>query len=327
MTAPPRGAPVAVLVVVLLLGALLAAPVRAEPATFDLQAHRGGRGETTESSPAAFAHALRVGVDTLELDVVLTADRRPLVWHDPVIEAAKCRDTAPAVPADPAFPYVGKRVHDLTLAQVRTLDCGIRLPEFPAATALPGTRLATLPEVFDLVAAAGADVGFNIETKVEADDPAASASPAEFVEVILAAVRAAGLTDRVIIQSFDWRTLPLVRRAEPAIRLAALWEEHTWRPGSPWLAGVDPADGTDPLTAVRGIGADIASPPHQAVDAVFVQRAHALGLAVIPWTVNDAATLRAQIDAGVDGVITDYPSMAREVLAGLGMPLPRAYPG
>lgn len=332
MTAPRRGGPpvlltAALLTAVLLTLGLLAPPVRAEtgPAAFDLQAHRGGRGETTESSLAAFAHALRVGVDTLELDVVLTADGHPLVWHDPTIEAAKCRDTAPTVPADPAYPYVGKRVHDLTLAQLRTLDCGIGLAEFPGAAVVTGNTIATLPEVFALVGEFGADVGYNIETKREADDPAASASPQDYVEVILAAVRAAGLTERVMIQSFDWRTLPLVRRAEPSIRLVALWEEHTWRPGSPWLAGHDPATGADPLTAARELGADIAAPPYGQVDAAFVQRAHALGLAVIPWTVNDADALRAQLDAGVDGVITDYPSMARDVLAERGMPLPRAY--
>src|SRR6516164_11033139 len=94
----------------------------AQPPTFDLQAHRGGRGETTEESLRAFAKALELGVSTLELDIVITKDGQPMVWHDPTIEAEKCADTGPAFVGDPQYPYVGKLVHDLTLAQIRTLD-------------------------------------------------------------------------------------------------------------------------------------------------------------------------------------------------------------
>lgn len=97
----------------------------AEPAReFDLQSHRGGRGETTEESLRAFATSLELGVSTLELDIVISKDGQPVVWHDPVVQADKCTDTAPAFAGDPQYPYVGKLVHDLTLEQLRTLDCG-----------------------------------------------------------------------------------------------------------------------------------------------------------------------------------------------------------
>lgn len=271
------------------------------PVNFDLQAHRGGRGETTEESLAAFAKSLKLGVSTLELDIVLTRDAQPLVWHDPVIEPEKCTDTGPAFAGDPDFPYVGRRVAELTLAQVRTLDCGHLLPEFPDAEVVSGNVIATLPEVFAL--AGHTRVRYNIETKVDSDNQQ------QIVDVILAAVRTAGKLDAVEIQSFDWLTLALVRAAEPAIPLVALWEE-----------------GPDPIAGAVAAGADIVSPDYSVVDRAFVDRAHALGLKVIPWTVNDADAMRRQIAAGVDGLITDYPSRLRAVLAELGMPLPPAYP-
>lgn len=304
---------------------LLAPTASAQPPGFDLQAHRGGRGETTEESLRAFAKSIELGVTTLEFDIVLTEDGQPLVWHDATIEPEKCSDTAAAFPHDPRYPYVGKLVHDLTLAQIRTLDCGKRLPDFPDAEVLRGNRIAVLPEVFALADSYRADIRYNIETKVEADRPADSADPQQFVDVILAAVRAAGKADRVEIQSFDWRTLPLVRRADPLIPLAALWDHTTWVPDSPWLNGVDPAFVGDPLVGARLVGADTASPDYTLVDKAFVDRAHALGLRVIPWTVDDAADMRDQIADGVDGLITDYPTLARSVMAGLGMPLPPAY--
>lgn len=282
--------------------AMMVAPIAgAEPAGFDLQAHRGGRGETTEESLRAFAKSLALGVSTLELDIVLTRDGQPLVWHDPVIEPAKCADTGPVLAGDPDYPYVGKRVVDLTLAQIRTLDCGHLLPEFPDAEVVAGNVIATLPEVFALAGHAG--VRYNIETKVDAENQQ------QIVDVILAAVRTAGQLDAVEIQSFDWRTLPLVRAAEPGIPLVALWEE-----------------GPDPISGAVAVGADIVSPDYSVVDRAFTERAHAAGLRVIPWTVNDADAMRQQIAAGVDGLITDYPSRLRAVLAELGMPLPASYP-
>ncbi|WP_231975943.1 glycerophosphodiester phosphodiesterase [Mycobacterium sp. E2462] len=320
-TARLRAALVASLAAALLpLGA-----ASAQAGDFDLQAHRGGRGETTEESLRAYAKSLELGVSTLELDVVLTADGQPLVWHDPTIEAQKCSDTGPAFAGDPQYPYVGKLVHELTAAQVGTLDCGNRLADFPDAEVVRGNKIAALPDVFALADSYGADgVRYNIETKVEADHPQASAGPQQFVDVILAAVRAAGKIDRVEIQSFDWRTLPLVRRAEPSIPLVALYDDTTWAPGSPWLAGE--AGVGDPLRGALAVGAGIVSPDYRLVaGAPYVDRAHALGLRVIPWTVDDADAMRAQIGYGVDGLITDYPSRARAVLAGLGRPLPPSY--
>jgi glycerophosphoryl diester phosphodiesterase len=169
-------------------------------------------------------------------------------------------------------------------------------------------------------------VRYNVETKVEADHPGASAEPQEFVDVILAVVRATGKLDRVEIQSFDWRTLPMVHRAEPSIPLVALYDEETWAPGSPWLNGIDAAAVGDPATGALMVGANAVSPRYALVTGKpYVDHAHLLGLKVIPWTVNDADTMRQQIEDGVDGIITDYPTRARGVMAQLGMPLPPAY--
>lgn len=293
----------------------------------------------TEESLPAFAHALEVGVSTLELDIVITKDHQPLAWHDPKIEATKCADTGPAVAGDPQYPYVGKLVHDLTLAQIHMLDCGMLLAAFPDAQVVGGNKLATLQQVFALTDEYRADVRYNIETKVEAEVPETSAPPAEFVDVILAAIRAAGKMDDVEIQSFDWRTLPLVRGAAPGIPLVALWDETTYVPDSPWLAGVNPAVVKDPIDGALAVGANILSPGYSVptgltpddadfrlvADHAFVEKAHRLRLKVIPWTIDDPGAMGAQMDAGADGIITDYPTRLRSVMAARGLPLPLAY--
>ncbi|MFC9438680.1 glycerophosphodiester phosphodiesterase family protein [Nocardia sp. NPDC057030] len=311
------------------------------PRTVELQAHRGGRGLTAEESLAGFGKAIELGVSTLELDIVLTRDKMPMIWHDPTVLATKCADTAPVTPDDPQFPYVGKLMHDLSYAQTQTLDCGKALADFPGQQAVPGNRIATLPALFDLVKTyRGAHPRYNIETKVEAEHPEQSATPQEFVDVILSTVAAAGETGDVDIQSFDWRSLPLVRKASPTIPLIALYDDTTFVAGSKWLGPIRFEDyANDPLGAVRALGANAASPGYSVpygrkageagftlvADKTYVERAHELDLKVVPWTVNDKATIAAQIDTGVDGVITDYPDRMREVLQEKGLPLPPAY--
>ena len=315
------------------LGALLLAvialafapPVAAVSSGFDLQAHAGGRGQATGESLRAFAKSLELGVSTLELDINITQDHQPLVWHDPTIDPQQCSDTGPAFTGDPSYPYVGKLIHELTLAQIRTLDCGKPNSQFPDAEVVPHNKIAVLPEVFWLADSYHADVRYNIETKVAAEHPGMSADPQEFVDVVLAAIRAARKVDRVEIQSFDWRTLPLVHQAEPSIPLSALWDEQTWVPDSPWLACVNPAVVGDPVIGATLVGANILSPDYALVDKSLVDRAHSLLLSVIPWTVDDVDDMRAQIADGVDGLITNYPARLRALMAQLGMPLPPAY--
>ncbi|HEU5159549.1 MAG TPA: glycerophosphodiester phosphodiesterase family protein [Streptosporangiaceae bacterium] len=314
--------------------------------TFDLQAHRGGLAHRPESTLASFAHGLETGVSTLELDVQITRDGQAVVTHDRRIDGRKCADTAPAAPGDPEYPYVGKFVNTLTLAQVKTLDCGSKtLPEFPEQVAVPGQRMPLLREVFDLVRRYRArDVKLNVETKVEAGAPSETAPMERFVQVTAREIRRARLLRRVTIQSFDWGALMRMREVEPRLPLVALTNVdflRAGRPGrSPWLGGIDIDDfGGDPLRAIRSFGAAAFSPVHgfpqdgkvtdpdyrPYVTKAMVDEAHALGIKVIPWTVDDAPTMHKLIDDGVDGLITDYPDRLRAVLAARGFRLPKAH--
>jgi glycerophosphoryl diester phosphodiesterase len=308
---------------------------------FDLQAHRGGLGLVVESTLPAFENALRLGVSTLELDIQITKDGHAVVTHDRKISADKCRDTAPVVAGDPKFPYVSRYIKDLTLAQVRTLDCGsLTLDSRPGQHAAPGAAMPLLSEVYDLVHTYRADsVTLNVEIKVPADAPHETAPREEFVQALVAQTRAAGLVPRVSVQSLDWGALIRVREVEPRLPLVALTNWDFLQAGqdgaSPWLGGIDIDDfGGSPLRAVRSFGAATFSPLHgwgsgtdyrPYVTATMVEEAHDLGLTVIPWTVNDAALMRKLIDDGVDGIITDYPDRLRMVMAERGYELPKQY--
>ena len=315
-------------------------------ATFDLQAHRGGLALTPESTLPAFARALRVGVTTLELDLQITKDGEAVVTHDRVVNGSKCRDTAPVQPGDPQFPFVGDHVKDLTLAQVRTLDCGSQtLPQFPRQRPEPGARMPLLSEVFDLTRQYRASgVRFNIETKVEAGAPEQTAPREQFVQVAAREIEAARMSKRVTIQSFDWGALMRMREVAPRLPLVALDNEQflqVGQPGaSPWLGGIDIDDfGGDPVAAIDSFGAAAWSPvqgnpqggsindpgftPYPTRAAIT--RAHARGIKVIPWTVDDRDTMAYFMGLGVDGLITDVPDELRDLMAQRGYALPRQY--
>lgn len=319
------------------------------PKDFDLQAHRGGMGLTVESTIASFSKALELGVSTLELDVQITEDHHAVVTHDRKISSGNCQDTGPAFPGDPEYPYVGKYIKDLTLAQIRTMDCGSKTkPQYPEQTPSPGAKMPLLTEVFDLVKSYKAKkVWMNIETKVEAGAPEETAPREEFVQIVARQVREAGMLDQVSIQSFDWGALMRMREVEPRLPIVALTNGPQFlqpgQPGaSPWLGGIDIDDfGGDLVAAAHSFGADAISPVHgfpqngtiteenyePYVTKQMVEEAHKYGMKVIPWSVNDAPTMHKLINDGVDGLITDYPDRLRDVMEQHSLKLPKPYPG
>ena len=317
------------------------------PAPFDLQAHRGGIGLTTEESLQGFAKAMRLGVSTLELDTQLTRDRKVVVTHDRQVSAVKCRDTAPVTAGDPLFPYVGKYLKDLTLAQVKTLDCGYQqLPGFPEQQVVPGFRLVELRDVLNLVKRYHAHgITLNIETKVEAGAPEQTAPRELFVRRVFQEIRASGIERQVTIQSFDWGALRAMHRLAPRWPLVALTNYdflQVGQPGaSPWLGGLDADDfggdfvraaatipGVRTLSPVYGFpqNGKVGDPGFRFyVDEAMVSRAHTRGLRLIPWTGDDPATVAALMDLGIDGIITNYPNRVRQLMADRGLALPRPY--
>jgi glycerophosphoryl diester phosphodiesterase len=267
-----------------------AASQAAEPVMIEVHGHRGARGLRPENTIPAFEYAIAQGVDVLELDLGVTKDNIVVVSHDPVLRPPICTGPAPEA-----------RLRDLTLAEVRQWDCGaVRHPQFATQQTIPGTRVPTLDEVFAL--APRGSFRFNIETKITPQEPELAPPPEEFVRLVLAEIRKHHLESRVILQSFDFRTLHEMKRQAPEIALAALYS------GPP----------RDFAEIAREAGAAIVSPEHRLVTAEQVAAAHAAGLNVIPWTANTPGDWDRLAAAGVDAIITDDPAGLIEHLKATG---------
>ena len=295
-------------------------PARHLPQGFDLQAHRGGKAETTESSLAAYEHALTLGVTTLELDISLSKDGKPMIWHDMTIQKKKGRDTAPAFPNDPAYPYVGKFITELTFQQLRTVRCDKFQEEYKDTLhRVPGATIYTLDELFTMVnKKATYPVYFNIETKVvpvkESD-----AKAYRTMKTIVDTARRHKVLNRVMLQSFDWRTLAMVRKYAPSVPTVMLFGRIHWVPFTPMSGPVSYLEvGGDIIKAAKQLNAQVLSPDYGSANdlyanAAFCTRAHKAGLKVVPYTVDSEEAMRNQIKAGADGIITNYPSRGMKV--------------
>ncbi|MFT7584927.1 MAG: glycerophosphoryl diester phosphodiesterase [Cellvibrionaceae bacterium] len=293
------------------------------PNGFDAQGHRGARGLLPENTLPAFEAALDLGVTTLELDLHYTQDGELVIWHDPVIGKDKCRlpdgaKVGEEVP-DPKNPLRKILISQQPLAVLENYQCDLN----PDANAFPkqqvldmplaGTDygIATLDELFDFVAAYAqsaektdlqkanaAVVEFNIETKRKVDHPeyiddgftGGEAGPFELA--ILEIIAKYGFEHRVVIQSFDHRSLQVIREIDSDIRLAALT-----------------TGGEAKVKVYNGYKFDIWSPRARDLTPELLEEAQGLGLKVIPWTVNDVAEMERLIEMGVDGLISDRPDL------------------
>jgi glycerophosphoryl diester phosphodiesterase len=282
---------------------------------FDLQAHRGGKGRVPPGNILqAFEYAMDLHVTTMELDMHSTKDGVVVVIHDARVPPEwRIDPDAPGPrPPDPLGATAEELlVKRLTLTQLKKYGCD--LP--PNLNALPGrdpgakllanteyARIPTLEEVFEFCRDYASSehktiaqrenakrIRFNLETKARG-----------FEEQLINIVKKFGLQDRVTVQSFDHGSIVAVSEIDPGICTAA-------------LNGV-------PSRIVQETKAAIWSHNHAGVSPAKVKEAHDLGLLVIPWTVNDAARMRTLIDWGVDGIITDYPDVLKDILNERGIP-------
>ncbi len=270
------------------------------PSDVDIQGHRGARGLLPENSIPGFIRALDLGVTTLELDVVVSADGQVVVSHDPVMSAVICRHPD----GRPVEEGTRIRLFELDMAAISTFDCGTRVhPSFPDQQIMPVSK----PLLRDVVRAAerhASSTGraaplYNVETKSRREgDGVDHPEPGLFVDLVIQVLRDEGVAERSILQSFDPRTLAAADRSGWTHDLAILVSEDQGDllelPVERWKEEL-------------GFQPTILSPHWKLVSERLVARVHEHGMKVIPWTVNNPLDMQRMISMDVDGLITDYP--------------------
>ena len=268
--------------------------------SFDRQGHRGSRGLMPENTFPAMKTALDMGVTTLEMDIVFTKDKQAILSHEPFFNHE--------ITTKPDGSYVSEaeerslNIYGMNYDEVKKYDVGMKpYPRFPQQQKLKVYK-PLLSDLLDSVqhymtASKRPLPFFNIETKTNpSTDNIYHPAPAEFVEELMKVIRANKIEDRVIIQSFDFRTLQYLHQKYPLIKTAMLIEDFDER-------GLK-----DQLKAL-GFTPTIYSPEQKLVTEELVERCHKQNIKVIPWTVNDKTRIEELKKMGVDGVISDYPNL------------------
>jgi glycerophosphoryl diester phosphodiesterase len=267
---------------------------------FDKQGHRGCRGLMPENTIPAMLKALELGVTTLEMDVVITQDKKVVLSHEPFFNHE--------ITTKPDGSYVTEteektlKIYHMDYEQVKTYDVGMKPhPRFPNQQKIKAIK-PLLSNLFDEVKNYAIKNKkpipyFNIETKTAiSGDILFHPKPDEFIELLMRVITEKQMENYVIIQSFDVRTLQYLHAHYPSIKTAMLQEEF------------DITLGTDYLKKL-GFTPDIYSPAYNKVTAEMIKACHAKGVKIIPWTVNDKTNIQELTLMGVDGIITDYPDL------------------
>ena len=289
--------------------AISTVPVLESQATrIDLQGHRGARGLMPENSIPAFILALDLGVTTLEMDVAINAEGHVVISHEPWMSAQICKHGDGRTITEEEEKSL--RIYAMSDAEVASFDCGSSgHPGYQqqqsmrvAKPLLSDMLLAVTQHIKDTDREARfGQVLFNIEIKsLPQGDRIFHPEVMEFASILYQLIDEHQIIGQTTIQSFDTRALEAMHEIDPDISIALLVENQ---------------DGLEHNLSLLSFTPQIYSPDYKLLDQAQIDTAHAQNILVIPWTVNDASSMRELVALGVDGLITDYPDLGVRVLA------------
>jgi glycerophosphoryl diester phosphodiesterase len=263
--------------------------------SMDVQGHRGARGLFPENSIYGFIEAVKLGVTTLEMDVVVSKDGQLVVSHDPYMNPDICRDGKGRELKEVKERY---NIYGLTYAEIKTFDCGSygnpKFAEQQKIAVYKPLLKAVIDSVENYIAANNLPkVRYNIETKsTESGDDKFHPKPAAFSRLLYDLLQSKRIADRCIIQSFDVRTLQQMRSIDSTMQIALL---------------VFNTFSYEKNLEILGFKPQIYSPNYLLLNRKLAGNCRRDKIKLVPWTINDKKKIKKAIAIGVDGIISDYP--------------------
>lgn len=279
-------------------------PTMSTQHSLDIQGHRGCRGLMPENTIPAFLKAIDIGVNTLEMDVVITKDNQVVVSHDPFLSHEMCLD--PEGKEILEEEEMNWNIYEMTYEELKACDCGTKThTRFPDQEKME-VHKPLLSEVIIAAEAYAKEKGhdplwYNIETKTQPQrDNIYHPEPKPFTDLLLEVIDKNGITQRTTIQSFDVRTLQVIRQSRPEVKLVLLVENED-----------TPEQNLEKL----GFTPEVYSPYFELIDDHLISFCKEKNMQLIPWTVNEKEDIRKVLDMGVDGIISDYPDRVVEMVS------------
>ena len=257
----------------------------------DVQGHRGARGLRPENTMSAFKFALDNDINTLELDLHLTKDKKFIIYHDDKINPVICKGG-----------QINVLIKNLTWDEIQKYDCGsLRNPEFPQQKLEPGEKIPLFTNLIEFIQKNYyyKPIKMNIEIKttkeIDTDEEVE-----EFGRLLIDVINKYNIGENTIIQSFDVRALKAIQKIDPKIQTSYLIEEQE----------ID----DNIIAKARVMGVKYISPDYKLLNKNLADKLNVNGLRILPWNVNDDNSLKKILDYGIYGVISDYPTIMKQYL-------------
>ena len=272
----------------------------------DVQGHRGARGLYPENTITGFVEALKLGVNTLELDVVMSRDGQVVVSHDPFLNHEICLDPAGnAIPKGKVF-----NLFRMDYDSIAHCDCGsIGHPRFPEQQKMAEKKpllIDALKAITNYCRSNEVDLPrFNVEIKANPKYVHLYHPPIkEFADAVVHVLQSNLEKNQFTIQCFDGTTLQYVHRVYPDIELVFLQEG----------VGFKTSEAFDVDIKNLGFTPQVYSCQYTMLTQELVNHVHEKNMRVVPWTVNKTDDMQAMLNMRVDGMITDYPNRLLKIL-------------
>jgi len=272
--------------------------ISAQKRKFDVQGKAGARGIMPENTVEGMLKAIDLGVTTLEMDAVISKDKQVVLSQEPYFnnEISLLPNGKPITLKD----QKNYNIYKMNYEEIKKFDVGSKVhSRFPGQMKFKAYK-PLLSENIDAVEAYVkehklAKPVYSIETKtIKNGDNEFHPEPAEFVELIMDVIHSKKIAKRVIIESFDMRTLQYLHEKYPKIQTSLL---------------IDEKEPFEDYIEKLGFKPTIYSPYSVLVGKGLVDRCHEMGIKIIPWTVNTVKEVKYFKSLGVDGIITDFPNI------------------
>ena len=297
--------------------------ILSKPNYIKIYGHRGARGDLPENTLESFKYLFKNNINAYETDILISKDLIPVITHDFRLDPSFTKDNEGNWITDENIIIFDLSYDELLKFDVGALNKLSRYGRrFVNQKTLENQKIPKLSELLELSSKNKSEnLLINLEIKSTPDEENLTPTPEEMVKLVMQEVNKSNLQNKIIISSFDWRTLTEIKNLYPEIsraylsflQQAGIKIKNTIYNRSPWMSYLPFFEKYELPKIIKSQGGKAWHPYHKDITKKLVDISHQEDLPVNVWTVNEEYDMLKMIEHGVDGIMTDYPLRLKEL--------------
>ena len=297
--------------------------ILSKPNYIKIYGHRGARGDLPENTLESFKYLFKNNINAYETDILISKDLIPVITHDFRLDPSFTKDNEGNWITDENIIIFDLSYEELSKFDVGSLNKLSRYGRrFVNQKTLENQKIPKLSELLELSSKNKSEnLLINLEIKSTPDEENLTPTPEEMVKLVMQEVNKSNLQNKIIISSFDWRTLTEIKNLYPEIsraylsfqQQAGIKIKNTIYNRSPWMSYLPFFEKYELPKIIKSQGGKAWHPYHKDITKKLVDISHQEDLPVNVWTVNEEYDMLKMIEYGVDGIMTDYPLRLKEL--------------